>query len=255
MQQNGHPDKRYASTMTNFSHVPENIERLQAEIRSAAERAGRDPSEVRLVAVTKTYPAEAVTAAARAGITNTGENRVQEAIPKMEELTKDTAAAELHWHLIGRLQTNKAKLAVQNFDLIHSVDSERLAREIHKHAATADKIMPVLLQVNISGEQSKSGFNPSDLHSALQRILKDCPAVRIDGFMTMAPLDDPEKARPVFRDLKKLRDRLATEIQHERFNPRELSMGMSNDFAVAIEEGATLIRIGTAIFGQRDYSK
>lgn len=243
-----------APNMTpDFAHVSRNLEILNARIAEAATRAGRDPAEITLVAVTKTHPAEAVLAAVEAGVTDAGENRIQEAVPKIEAVASSLETGALRWHLIGHLQSNKAKVAVQNFDLIHSVDSERLARQISRHAGDAGKIMPVLLQVNVSGEETKGGFVPDAMAEITTRLLEECPHLQIQGFMTMAPLDEPESARPFFRGLRELRDRLAAQIQHERFRPTELSMGMSNDFLVAIEEGSTLVRIGTAIFGQRDY--
>lgn len=239
--------------MPDYAHVSRNLEILNSQIAQAASSAGRNPTDITLVAVTKTHPAEAVVAAVAAGITDAGENRVQEAIPKIEAVAQTPETASLRWHLIGHLQSNKARVAVQHFDLIHSVDSEKLARQISRHAGDAGKIMPVLLQVNVSGEKTKGGFGPAAMADITGRLLEECPHLLIQGFMTMAPLDDPENARPFFRALRELRDRLASQIQHERFQPTALSMGMSNDFAVAIEEGATLIRIGTAIFGQRDY--
>lgn len=240
--------------MSNFSHIARNIESINEQIYQAATRSGRNPTDVRLIAVTKTYPTDAVIAAVRAGMTDAGENRIQEAVPKIEELSDHPETAGLRWHLIGRLQTNKARQAVQNFDMIHSVDSERLAREINKHALNAGQTKPVLLQINVSGEETKAGFTVEEVRRVLPSILEQYEALEIHGFMTMAPLDDPEAARPVFRGLRELRDSLLTDIQHQRFPGEELSMGMSNDFAVAIEEGSTMIRIGTAIFGQRDYA-
>jgi pyridoxal phosphate enzyme (YggS family) len=237
--------------MTNLSHIAENIQRLQAEIHATAVACGRDPQNIRLIAVTKTYPAEAVLAAADSGISDVGENRVQEAVPKIEEVSEAGERAGLRWHLIGHLQSNKARQAVQHFDMIHSVDSERLAREINRHAAAAGKLMQILIQVNVSGEDTKSGLSPDEAEAAVSRIVEECPSVRVNGFMTMAPLDAPEKARPVFKGLRELRDDLSKRISHERFTPTELSMGMSNDYLVAIEEGATLLRIGSSIFGKR----
>ena len=238
--------------MDTFSHIPGNIAKLKAEIAEAAVNAGRDPATITLVAVSKTYPAAAVEAAVRSGLADAGENRVQEAVPKIGEVAELTGDRALRWHLIGHLQSNKAKQAVQNFDLIHSVDSERLAQEINKHAEVAGKKMSILIQVNVSGEGTKSGFSIGEVKPAVEQILEECPSVMIRGFMTMAPLDAPEKARPVFKGLRELRDKLVLEISHPQFAPTELSMGMSNDYGVAIEEGATLLRIGTAIFGRRD---
>lgn len=240
--------------MNNFDHVSENIAQLQSEINAAALNAGRDPNDITLIAVTKTYPVDAVTAAVHAGITNAGENRVQEAVPKITALANDLSLSALKWHLIGHLQRNKAKVAVQNFDMIHSVDSERLAGEINRHAASQDKLMSILVQVNVSGEESKSGLVPGDIPATIERLLKNCPNLVINGFMTMAPLADAEQARPWFKGLRELRDACANGINHPRFNPAHLSMGMSNDYKVAIEEGATMVRIGTAIFGKRNYN-
>jgi pyridoxal phosphate enzyme (YggS family) len=240
--------------MTDLSHIHANIDRIRSEINAAALNAGRDPNDVKLIAVTKTYPAEAVAAAVHAGISDAGENRVQEAVPKIQAISNDLSLSPLRWHLIGHLQSNKARLAVDNFDMIHSVDSERLAREINKHAEAAGKLMSILIQINVSGEESKGGLPPGDAEGTIKGILEGCPWVSVHGFMTMAPLDAPEKARPVFKGLRELRDHLAKGISHPRFAPVELSMGMSNDYLVAIEEGATMLRIGTAIFVRRDYA-
>jgi len=237
--------------MNDFSHVADNIRKLQSEISAAAINAGRDPNEITLIAVTKTYPAEAVTAAIHAGVTNAGENRVQEAVPKICALANDLSLSPLRWHLIGHLQSNKARLAVANFDMIHSVDSLKLATEINRHAAAAGKLMSILIQVNISGEESKSGVDAESVEALVSGILEECDHVAIHGFMTMAPLTEPEAARPTFKGLRELRDHISQEIKHPRFTPAELSMGMSNDYRVAIEEGATMIRVGTAIFGKR----
>ncbi len=250
IDKSGEPDVAHF-TMTELLHISENIERIQTEIADATARAGRTPGEVTLIAVTKTYPAEYVAAAVRAGLTDAAENRVQEAIPKIETLKGDAACSSLKWHLIGHLQSNKARQAVQNFDMIHSIDSLRLAREINRFAAEENKVMSVLIQVNISGEESKSGFSAGDLENHVNAILDSCPELTIDGFMTMAPFAGPEEARPVFRSLYEIRESLSKKISDPRFSPRELSMGMSGDYKVAIEEGSTMVRIGTAIFGDR----
>ncbi len=223
--------------------VAENLRRVRERIAAAAARAGRDASDVRLVVVTKTHPVELIEEALAAGATEVGENRVQEALPKMEAL----AGRDVRFHLIGHLQSNKAKQAAQHFHVVHSVDSEKLARELDRHAAAAGRRLEVLVQVNISGEDTKSGVEPWAVKALLGVIRENCPALECCGFMTMAPLsDDAEAARVHFRNLRLL---------SEKFEPPaarwELSMGMTSDFEVAIEEGATLVRIGSAIFGSR----
>lgn len=241
--------------MSQLSHISSNIDRVRAEIAAAAERVGRDPQAVTLIAVTKTYPVEYITAALHAGVTDAGENRVQEALPKIEAMSNDATLSPLRWHLIGHLQSNKAKAAVQNFDLIHSVDSVKLALQINRHAANEDRLMPILIQINISGEESKSGVEPGDALATVQEVLNSCSNITIKGFMTMAPFESPEAARPHFKALRELRDHMVKEINHLRFDPSELSMGMSNDYIVAVEEGSTLVRVGSALFGERKYNK
>ena len=234
-------------------HVADRIAQVRACMAAAAQRAGRPAESVRLVAVTKTYPLEAVLAAVAAGCPDIGENRVQEAIPKIEAFRAAQPRTTAHFHLIGHLQSNKARHAVRFFDLVHSVDSEHLAVELDRHAQGLEKTCSVLLQVNVSGEDTKSGFTAETVADALPRILERCPNLRIAGFMTMAPLvADRELTRPVFRNLRELRDELLEcHAGHPSLIAGELSMGMTNDFEVAIEEGATLVRIGSAIFGSR----
>ncbi len=219
---------------------------IQERIGEAARDCGRDPAEVRLVAVSKTHPAEAIEAAVRAGATILGENYIQEAREKIAGL----GHLPVSWHFIGHLQRNKAKYAVRLFDLIHSVDSLKLARELDKEAGKQDKVQSVLVQVNISGEAQKSGAEAEQLHGLLAEMAK-LKHLKVQGLMTMPPFfDQPEKARPYFRRLRELREAL----QQEDLAPidlRELSMGMTGDFEVAIAEGATLVRIGTALFGSR----
>jgi pyridoxal phosphate enzyme (YggS family) len=201
-----------------------NIEKLLAQL----------PPHVLLVGVTKTVPPALVDQALAAGLTTFGENKIQEAKAKIPAVS-----SRAHWHFIGHLQSNKARDAVALFELIHSVDSVKLAGELNKHAAAAGKTQRVLLEVNVSGEASKFGFKPEDLPAALAAI-RPLPRIAVEGLMTIAPLTgDP---RPHFRRLRELRDALGL---------RELSMGMSQDFPVAVEEGATIIRVGTAIFGER----
>jgi pyridoxal phosphate enzyme (YggS family) len=220
-----------------------NVARLEQRIAAACRRANREPSSVTLVAVSKGQPPPVVAAVAQLGVMLFGENRVQEAKAKIPE-----CPARLRWHMIGHLQSNKARDAVQLFDLIESVDSLDLARELDRRAAQAAKHLPILLEVNIAGEATKFGYPPA-------RLLEDLPEINrlqrvtIQGLMTVAPWSpDPERARPVFRRLRELK----TECEQILGAPLpHLSMGMSGDFEVAIEEGATLVRIGTALFGPR----
>jgi pyridoxal phosphate enzyme (YggS family) len=224
-----------------------NLAHIRRRMAEAAERAKRLPDEVTLVAVTKTVPTAVMREAARAGQETFGENRVQEAEAKITEIRSELP--DLRWHLIGHLQTNKARPAVQLFSLIESVDSERLARRLDASAASAGLRMPVLLEVNVAAEGSKSGFLREELRGALADILR-LTHLEVRGLMTIAPLvDDPEDVRWVFRALRELRDEIRE--RHEAPGMRELSMGMSNDFSVAIEEGATMVRVGRALFGER----
>jgi len=217
--------------------VAENLAVVRERIAEACRRAGRSPDEVTLVGVSKGFPAELVVEACAAGLTDLGENRVQEAAPKIEALT--ARGVRPRWHLIGHLQTNKAKTATGLFAIIHSVDSVRLAEALSHRASEP---LPVLLEVNVAREPAKFGFAPEELSSAYATIAA-LPNLDVRGLMTVAPIaDDPESVRPVFRRLRELRDGLGL---------RELSMGMTGDFEVAIEEGATLVRVGRAIFGPR----
>lgn len=208
----------------------------------ACMRGGREANEARMVAVSKTVTAQAVRKAYDAGLREFGENRIQEAERKAAELT------DLHitWHMVGHLQSNKAKAAVRLFDLIHSVDSVKLLRAIDRYAADMGKVQRILLQVKLSDEESKSGADEAGLREMMEAgaTLRN---VKVEGLMTVPPyFDEPEKARPYFRRLRELA---------ESFDGlRELSMGMTGDYEVALEEGATIVRIGTAIFGERDYT-
>ena len=225
--------------------VAENLKAVMDRIAAAAKRAGRDPSSVRLVTVTKTVAPERIREAVAAGAAILGENRVQEAKEKIEAL--GTIAS---WHLIGRLQTNKAKYAVRLFDLIHSVDTIGLARELDKQAAKTGKVQDVLIEVSIAGEASKAGMAVREA-PALVRGVASLRHVRVRGLMTMPPYsEDPEASRPFFSVLRELAEAVAKE-SIPGVSMDELSMGMSGDFEVAIEEGATLVRVGTAIFGER----
>lgn len=222
-----------------------NLARIQERINRAALRCDRQPDEIRLVSVSKTVPLERIREAVSAGATILGENYIQEAREKIALI-----GTEAEWHFIGHLQSNKAKFAVELFSMIHSVDRVSLAEELNKEAAKKNKILPVLIQVNISGEETKSGIDAAGTRQLVQQVAQ-LPHLSVQGLMTMPPwFEDSQEARPYFRALRKLRDELAGE-KIPNVSLTELSMGMSGDFEVAIEEGATLVRIGTAIFGER----
>jgi len=223
--------------------LAENFQRIRERIATAARRAGRDPSEVSLVAVSKTHPPAAVDEAVALGQLLFGENKVQEARAKIPG-----CSSRARWHLIGHLQTNKAKVAAQIFDLVESVDSLALARELSDRAGQLDRRLPVLWQVNVAGESAKFGYAPNRLLEELAELAA-LPHLEPQGLMTIAPfVTDAEKARPVFRRLRELK---ATCEQRVGIALPHLSMGMSGDFEVAVEEGSTLVRIGTALFGAR----
>jgi len=232
-----------------------NIENVTARIAAAAQRAGRDPSEIQLVAVTKTYPAEGVLAAAEVGLTDFGENRIEEAAPKMRAV----ARPDLRWHMIGHVQSRKAReVALAGFVLVHSVDSLKLAERLSKAAAEAERVQPILLECNVSGEAAKSGFEAFGDSGRWERLLSTfetglkLPGVRVQGLMTMAPIvEHSEAARPYFARLRELRDFLAAHLPAEPETWQTLSMGMTDDFEAAIVEGATLVRVGRALFGER----
>lgn len=232
--------------------VAANYLAVQERMAAAATRSGRDPGAVQLVAVTKTVPLESVELVLEAGVTVLGENRVQEAHEKIPPLRE--RFPEARWHLIGHLQTNKARAAVDLFDTIESIDSLRLAQIIERRAGEAGRILPVLLEVNAGGESSKHGFRVEEVQPAMDAI-GQFPHLRIDGLMTIAPMaSNPEDVRPVFRTLRELRDDLVARYTLGTWCDRPLpilSMGMTADFEVAIEEGATLIRLGRALFGPR----
>lgn len=224
-----------------------NIEQVRAAIAQAARRAGRDPADVTLVAVSKTMPVELVQMAYNLGVTDFGENRVQEALPKIEAFHQ----RDVHWHMIGHVQSNKAKRVVGPFVLVQSVDSLRLAEALNRHASEAGLRLPVLLQVNVAGEASKEGVSPDEAVE-LARQVAALPSLSVEGLMTIAPLvENPEDARPVFRQLRLLRERLRGEAPRSTW--QHLSMGMTGDYRVAIEEGATIVRVGRAIFGERTH--
>lgn len=249
--------------MEQTQQIAQNVAAVRERIAAAAARAGRSPDEITLIAVTKTHSARRVDMALAAGITDCGENRVQEAKEKIE-LLRD---APVRWHLIGHLQRNKARRAAARFDMVHSLDSVKLAEALNRHVEEDSLLhpegtrrrLPVLLQVNVSGEETKEGFdlvggvtNRAALASFVEaaRQIIALPQLEVQGLMTVAPYaDDPEEARPVFRALRELRDELMRQIPEASW--QHLSMGMTGDFEVAIEEGATLVRVGRAIFGER----
>ncbi|MGH9442255.1 MAG: YggS family pyridoxal phosphate-dependent enzyme [Thermoanaerobaculia bacterium] len=229
--------------------VPELSERVRAireRIARACEKSARDPSCVRLIAVTKTHGADTVRTAVAAGLTEFGENRVQEGSEKIKALRPDFP--DLSWVLIGRLQTNKVKTALKYFREIQSVDRASLLEKIAREATAQGAVIPILLEVNIGGQESKGGVDPDGCDALLGKALAE-PSLRVRGLMSVPPpREDPEDARPSFRELRELRDRLQ---ERHAFALPELSMGMSHDFEVAVEEGATQVRIGTALFGER----
>lgn len=226
-----------------MSNIPARISTIHEAMALAAHRAGRDPSGIRLVAVSKTHPASAVASAAATGQRIFGESRVQEAREKIP-----SCPPGLDWHFIGHLQKNKIRQALPLFHFFHSIDSTPLAQALDRIAGESGTPAEGLLEVNVSGEETKHGFTPDGLRAAFA-ALAALPHLRVRGLMTMAPYsDNPEDARPVFRVLRQLRD----ELQSSHGHPLpELSMGMSGDFEPAIEEGSTLVRVGTSIFGER----
>ena len=225
-----------------------NLTTIRARVTAAAVQAGRDPSTVTLVAVSKTKPMAAIEAAYHAGQRDFGENRLEELWPKVEA-AQTLGLHDMRWHLIGNIQSRKTAQAVGPFTLIHSIDRDKIAQRLSRDAVAAGCVLSILLEVNVSGEESKHGFTPSELLATGAELLA-LPGLQICGLMTMAPLvDDPEAARPVFRGLRELRDEL--QARYPTGDWQQLSMGMTNDFEIAIAEGATLVRIGSAIFGSR----
>lgn len=220
-------------------NIRDNIEAVRENILSAADRSGRDASEIKLVAVSKTKPVELIREAVDAGIADLGENKVQELTAKYDEIKN------VNWHLIGHLQKNKVKYIAGKTALIHSVDSFELAAEINKRSAAIENVQDVLIQVNVSGEESKFGIRPDELKELLARM-SELEYVKVKGLMTISVNGyTPDENRRVFSELKELADENSL---------KELSMGMTHDYIEAIESGATIVRVGTGIFGKRDYS-
>lgn len=230
--------------------IKANLKTVNEKISRSVVTAGRNPQDIKLVAVTKTIDLPEIIEAVKAGVFILGENRVQEAQKKSLEFVEfgvRSSGYKVEWHLIGHLQKNKAKQAVQLFELIHTIDSVELADEVSKQAKKMNKTQRVLVQIKLSDEATKHGISEKDMPELIKQVSK-MQNLKLEGLMTIPPyFDDPEKARPYFKRLRKLRD----EAGKKGFNLPELSMGMSNDFEVAIEEGATMVRIGTAIFGER----
>jgi len=246
-----------------MSVIKENLSRVRERIEKAARKAGRDPKEIHLVAVSKTVEVARIREAIEAGVSILGENYIQEAQKKIEEISRpacrepaSTSLAEgsrfvgdrpVSWHFIGHLQSNKAKYAIRLFDMVHSLDSLPLAEELNRRAEQADRVIKVMIEVNLSGETTKFGTD-EEMVFTLARRVQTLRHLSLDGLMTMPPyFDSPEMSRPYYIALRDLKERMVK----EGIPMKELSMGMSNDFEVAIEEGATYIRVGTAIFGQR----
>jgi len=239
--------------------IRRNLERVRTRIGEAALRVGRTPTDVRLVAVSKTHPAEAVLAAWECGQRDFGENRPEEGAEKIPAVAGAVGGTHPTWHMIGTIQRRKADLVVAHFDYVHSVDRLVLARKLSSLAVAAGNVLPVLIECNVSGEESKAGYalygwehEPQVRETFFQEVaaMVALPGLRVEGLMTMAPLtEEPETVRPVFASLRGLREALQEQLPQATW--RHLSMGMTDDFEVAIEEGATLVRVGRAIFGQR----
>ena len=229
--------------------ISERYREIEERKNSAAVRSGRKPEDVMLMAVTKMHTAAEINEAVAAGALNVGENRVQELLEKYDSVSG------VNWHLIGHLQTNKVRNIIDKVVMIHSVDSLKLAKEISKRAANADRVMDILIEINSAMEETKSGIAAGELKELAEAIVSECSNVRIRGIMCIPPIAvDPEDARPYFREARELFEEMRTwDLPEERFCPDTLSMGMSGDFEVAIEEGATIVRVGSSIFGPRNY--
>ncbi|MDD7347964.1 MAG: YggS family pyridoxal phosphate-dependent enzyme [Clostridiales bacterium] len=227
--------------------IKNNLNLVRNDISKFAEEFGRNPEDVKLIAVTKLHSPEEINEAIENGVTDIGENKVQEIQEKYDKVKG------VNWHLIGHLQRNKVKYIIDKVYMIHSVDSLKLAEEIDKRASQHNLTMKILIQVNAEGEESKFGIPPEDLDQMITDIYENCPNIEICGLMGISPFyDDPEDASGFFAKIKALFDRYVDDVR-DRVNFKELSMGMSGDFKVAIREGSTYVRIGTAIFGARDY--
>ena len=229
--------------------IKERYDEIARRVAEAAERSGRKPDDITLVAVTKTHTADEINEVINAGATDIGENRVQEMLEKYDSVK------DVRWHLIGHLQTNKVKNVIGRVVMIHSVDSLKLAREIDKRSAAAGMTTDILIEINSAMEETKSGIAAAELKELCEEITIECEHVRIRGLMCIPPIAvDPEDARPYFIEAAAMfKEMQSWDLPEERFGPDELSMGMSGDFEVAIEEGATIVRVGSSIFGPRNY--
>ena len=226
--------------------IAQNLETIRAKIAAAAEKAGRKSEEIKLVAVSKNFPADAIIEAFHAGQTIFGENYIQEVQAK-----RDLVPTEVKFHFIGHLQSNKAKIAAATCNMIETVDSYKIGKALHTHLEALHRTIDVLVQVNIGDDTSKAGIKEDEAEELLTR-LQDLSRIRVCGLMTMPPfVEDPELSRPHFRNLRRLAEKLSKKKMFAESMQPELSMGMSSDFNIAIEEGATIVRVGTAIFGQR----
>jgi PLP dependent protein len=234
-------------SMITQEQLASNIDHVRSAIAEAAQKVGREPEEITLVAVSKTVPVQLVQMAYNLGVVDFGENRVQDALPKIAEFHPQ----DVRWHMIGHLQSNKSGKVIGPFYCVQSVDSLHLAQTLNRQAGDHRTRLPILLQVNISGEASKEGMTPVETPEIARQILA-LPHLDVQGLMTIAPLvEDPEEVRPVFRGLRMLRDQLRDMMPQGTW--QHLSMGMTDDYRIAIEEGATIARIGRAIFGERVY--
>lgn len=232
-----------------YTYIKDNLNEVKDKVAQAAIRSGRQPEEITLIAVTKTLPVEVINAAMTYGVTDIGENKVQEVMDKYEHILN-----EPKWHLIGHLQTNKVKYIVDKVSLIHSVDSLRLAEEISKRCEKIEKVMDVLIQINVAEEETKFGIQRDEIYELVEQVA-GLSNVRIKGLMAIAPNTDDEAAlRKYFAEMKDIFETLK-KTMYNKTDMTYLSMGMSNDYEIAIEEGANMVRIGTGIFGARNYNK
>ena len=236
-----------AETAPSSNQLQERLAEVRRKIERSAQRAGRDKTEIKLVAVSKTHPPDTIRRAIEAGVSDLGENRVQEADAKIQEIGHE----HVRWHLIGHLQANKARRAVMLFDLIHSLDSVSLARRLDRLCEETERAtLPVLIQVDLGGEETKAGISEAELPELVSAVI-ECRHLELIGLMTLPPFfEDAGRVRPYFRRLRELRDELSARNAFDGM-AGELSIGMSHDYEVAIEEGATFVRVGTAIFGER----
>lgn len=243
------------ATQSTSIDITRNLEDVRQRIVAAAQRAQRQPAEITLVAVSKTKPFTAIQTAYAAGQRDFGENRFEELWEKAKQ-AQQLGLQDIRWHMIGTIQSRKTDQAIGPITLIHSVDRLKIAQHLSRDAMAAHCVLSILLEVNVSGEASKHGFSPEELRQLAPEVTR-LPGVRLQGLMTMAPLvETAEAARPIFRALRQLRDQLRADGVGDQTTeqPLQLSMGMTNDFEIAIEEGATIVRVGSAIFGERDYA-